>query len=279
MSYDLKNDFKLSDCLVRPARFEDKDGLLKVARGIWGGSDYLPQVLDRWLSEPWFLVCEYKGDAIACLKMTLFPDNVLWFEGLRVQARYQNLGIATKMNKHCFELAKQISEEHPGIRYEFCTYYKNVESLHLTQKLGFKTVERFYVLDKRGIKETREPEVLPDFGLKHFHNYPHYIPCAWQSLHHTEAVLPYLREHGKLFRTPNSVYYLGGLHEQDIIILEPNLNALQKDLPYLQYWFGSRKSYSVIMPEKFKSLLFRMLNMGFRFWEEQPAENMLVLKL
>lgn len=185
-------NFELDSCLIRPATKADRDDLISVSKGIWGGTDYLPKVMDRWISEPWFLVCEYQGHVIACLKLSLFPDQVLWFEGLRVRSRYQNRGVATLMNRHSFALAHDLRRAGKVRSFEFCTYYLNKESLHLTQKLGFKVVATFWQLNKRGIKATREPKLLPRVDLKAFRHYGKYIPCAWQSLHHCpgRAALP-----------------------------------------------------------------------------------------
>lgn len=272
-------DFQLSECRVRIAIPEDKADLLRVAKGIWGGTDYLPKVVDRWISEPWFWVCEYRSRVIACLKMTLFPDNVLWFEGLRVHVRYQNHGIATLMNHSSFDLARKLRTENPKLRYEFCTYYQNVESLHLTHKLGFGIVEKFYDLRKHGIKATREPRILKNIDLKLFHNYSSYIPCSWQSVHNTPASIPFLKRHGSVFRTPQAAYYLGGLHEPSITLLEPPTPSIKDDLPYFQHFFGSLKTYGVILPQAWRDYLPFLQQYGFRFWDEEVVENMLVLQM
>lgn len=271
--------FDLGKCVLRLAEPRDREDLIRVAKGIWGGSDYLPKVLDRWIAEPWFLVCEYEGRAIACLKMTLFPDNVLWFEGLRVQNRYQNKGIATLMNKRIFAIAQKLRQGQPSLSYEFCTYYLNKESLHLTRKLGFQEAEKFYNLDKRGVQNCLNPKLLKDIDLKRFHNYPVHIPCAWQAVHNSPASLPFLREHGELFQTPHATYYLGGLHERCILLLERPQASLKQDLPYFQYFFGSRKKYSIILPTSFRKDLPLLHKCGFRSWEKERVPNMLVLKM
>ncbi|MFO8144700.1 MAG: GNAT family N-acetyltransferase [Candidatus Syntrophosphaera sp.] len=272
-------EFDLDECVVRLARPSDKADLTRVARGIWGGGDYLPKVFDRWVREPWFWVCEYQGRAIACLKMTRFPDDVLWFEGLRVQVRYQNHGIAKFLNRHSFLVASKLRRENPAIAYEFATYYLNVESLHLTQKLGFRVVEKFYSLKKRGVAKTEKPGVLRNIELAAFRNYPAYIPCAWQSVHNTEASLGFLQEHGFLFQTPHARYYFGGLHDPCVTLLEPPSSSLREDLPYIQHFYGSRKSYDLIMPSSFCSSLPLLHKHGFRVWGDERVENMLVLRM
>ncbi|MBW6513783.1 MAG: GNAT family N-acetyltransferase [Candidatus Syntrophosphaera sp.] len=257
----------------------DRQDLIRIAKGIWGGTDYLPKVMDIWISEPWFLVCEYRGRVIGCLKMTSFPDHVLWFEGLRVQVRYQNHGIATLLNRHSFAIAARLKRDDPALSFEFCTYYQNSESLHLTQKLGFRVVHKFYVLNKRGIKATLEPRILEDIDLGLFHHYPDYIPCAWQTVHNSLASLPFLKERGCLFQSPRATYYLGGLHERYIILLEPpNLN-IKADLPYFQHFFGSRKSYQIIIPPEFRASWQILHLAGFRVWADEVEENMLVLRM
>lgn len=272
-------DFELNDCLVRQATPSDREDLIRIARGIWGGTDYLPLVMDRWISEPWFLVCEYRGKVIACLKLSLFPDQVLWLEGLRVQKRYQNRGIATLLNRHSFALVEKLRREGKVRSFEFCTYYLNSESLHLTQKLGFKTVETFWALDKRGIKATLEPRILPKVDLKAFRHYGKFIPCAWQSVHHCPDSLLFLNKYGKLFQTPRATYYLGGSHKPYITLLEAPGPNMKEDLPYFQHFFGSRKSYGIILPLAFRESLPLLHELGFFFWEKEAVENMLVLKM
>lgn len=272
-------NFDLNACHIRPAKPSDRDDLIRVSRGIWGGTDYLPRVMDRWISEPWFLVCEYQGRVIACLKLSLFPDQVLWFEGLRVQTKYQNRGIATLMNKSSFALAEQLRSEGKVRHFEFCTYYLNSESLHLTQKLGFKVVETFFQLNKRGIKATQEPKILPKVDLSAFRHFGRFIPCSWQSVHHCPDALPFLNKYGRLFQTPRATYYLGGAHEPSITLLDPPGPELKAELPYFQYFFGSRKSYGIILPPAFKNSLPLLHQLGFHFWDHEEAENMLILSL
>ncbi len=272
-------DFDLSKCIVRPAKPSDRDDLIRVSRGIWGGTDYLPLLMDRWIADPWFLVCEYLGRVIGCLKLSLFPGKVLWFEGLRVQKRFQNLGVATLLNRQSFTLAEKLLREGTVQGFEFCTYYQNHESLHLTKKLGFKVHTGFYVLAKRGVKATLEPESLPLQNLEPFRHYGSHIPCAWQSLHHIDESLSFLSARGKMVRTPNASYYVGGSHEPHVTLLEPPTLRMKLDFPYLQHLFGSRKSYNIILPPAFRDSLPLLHELGFRFWHGEVLLNMLVLTL
>jgi GNAT superfamily N-acetyltransferase len=273
--------FNLDNCIVRLAQARDREDLIKVSKKIWDGHDYLPRILDRWLSEPWFFVCEYDARVIACIKLTAFPDNVLWIEGLRVHPKFQGKGIATLLNKHLFRFAEQLRCKNPALSFEFCTYYKNVESLHLTRKLGFRDVEGYYNLEKRGVHRTQKPEFVRDFGPEIFAHFPHYLPLNWHAVHSQSSSLKYIRDHAEIFKTPNGLYLIGSEGEKCITFLGRPCAELSVELPYLQYFYGPRKSISVTLSSKFKDDLPLLLKHNFYFWDDdgEVTRNMLVLRL
>ncbi len=277
----MKKHFNIDECIVRPADVEDELPLIALAKGIWDGTDYLPKILSRWLSEPYFYVCEYRSKVIACLKLTLLPDHVLWFEGLRVHKNYQGKGVGSLMNRELFAFAARLKDKDPLISYEFCTYYRNVESLHLTRKLGFKVIEKFVTLDRRGIVRQNQPRIIQDYDQSVFDLYPRHIPCGWQILHNCPETLDYLRSRIVVFETPQARYMLAGLAEKDIVLLSPPPVNFQAELPYFQYFYPPRTRYSIIYPLRFRRYRQRFRKAGFGTWENQkifPA-NMLLLKL
>ncbi|MCB5261857.1 MAG: GNAT family N-acetyltransferase [Candidatus Cloacimonetes bacterium] len=273
--------FELEDCLVRLARPQDRKDLIAISRGIWAGTDYLPQVVDRWLNEDWFFVCEYQGRVLACLKLTLLPDNVLWFEGLRVHRRWQGKGIARFMNTEIFRFASGLKQENPALSYEFCTYYKNYESLAITSKLGFEQQEGFYNLERRGVQHIEQPEIVQDYGLEIFAHYPKYLPINWHAVRATTAALPFIKKQATLFRTPQALYLMGTVGEPCITLLSPVPEDIQAELPYLQSCFGPRRKLSLTLPAKFAAQIPRLQQNKFYFWadEGEVALNMLVFAL
>lgn len=278
----LPPSFDINACLVRKARPEDKPSLQRMSRTIWDGHDYLLQVLDRWLFEPWFLVCEYHGRVIACLKLTLLPDKVLWFEGLRVHGRYQGNGIGKLMNRAGMALAETVARKHPGLSYEFCTYYQNTESLSLTSRIGFEVVRRFITMDKYGTHNTRVPKVLRRPDADWFASYPDYIPLGWRSVHNTPDGISFIRRNAVFFQTPQARYMLAGYPERYITFLDIPVRNLKDELPYFQYFYGARKKYGIIMPTEFASAIPHLKRHSFTFWDEEPdaePHNMLILKL
>lgn len=277
----MKKDFKLDECLVRLAIEHDRTDLEEIARSIWDGHDYLPKVLDKWLNEPYFFVCEYRGKVIACIKLSLFPDHVLWFEGLRVKGSFQGNGIGGFMNREMFKFAAKLKESDPSLRFEFCTYYKNVESLHLTAKAGFRMAEAFYTIDKHGIKAQTIPEIVQDYNMSLFATYPKHIPLGWQAVHNCEDSLEFIKQRAIVFRTHQAIYMLAGLNEKNVVFLSPPVLDIKAELPYFQYFYGPRKKYGIILPSSFKKHLSRLHAHGFKFWdnEPKPVKNMLIQSL
>ncbi|MDY0151513.1 MAG: GNAT family N-acetyltransferase [Candidatus Cloacimonas sp.] len=269
----------LDECHIRLATPSDTDGLMAIARGIWSGSDYLPQVLPRWLAEPYFFVCEYQAQIVACIKLSLFPDSVLWFEGLRVKKSFQGHGIGSLMNREMFRFAETLKLKNPNLKFEFCTYYKNVESLHLTKKVGFTAVQQFFTLDKNGIKQQATPKFVNDYDLSLFKLYPDYIPCGWQSVHHCPEALAFIKSRAIVFETPQAQYLQAGVAEKNIILLSPPPQNMKAELPYFQSFYPPRKRYGLIVPIGYKKHLKHLHECGFRFWEKEPklTPNMLIL--
>ncbi len=272
--------FKLEDCLVRLARPEDREDLLAISHDIWDGDDYLPQVLDSWLVEDWFFVCEYHGRVIACIKLTLFPDNVLWFEGLRVHLRWQGQGIGKLMNKEVFRFASELKQGNSALTYEFCTYYKNYESLAITHKLGFRLQEGFYNLERLGIERTDQPEIVQDYGTEIFANYPRYLPINWHAVHAKAEILPFIKTHATVFRSPQALYLTGSAVGRSITLLSDLPEDIEAELPYLQHYFGPKRIIGLTLPSTFAEQTPRLKLSKF-FWEEEGemVKNLLVFSL
>lgn len=184
------------------------------------------------------------------------------------------------MNREMFRFAAALKQKDPLLQFEFCTYYKNVESLHLTQKIGFRIMRKFITLDKHGIKRQLAPQIISDYDLNIFSLYPDYIPFGWQMLHNCPETLEYIKPRITVFRTPQSLYMLAGLAEKNIILLAVPPKDIKAELPYFQYFFKPYQRYGVIFPTKYKRYRKRFLQAGFFNWDSgnRLAENMLVLK-
>lgn len=271
-----KHTFNKEDTHIRPALPADKNGLIKMAKTIWDGGDYLPKIVDTWIAEGGFFVAEWQSQIIGCTKITMFPRNVMWFEGLRVHSRYQGKGIGKLLNAFGFRYAMAQKESNPHLSFEFCTYYKNVESIHLARKLGFKVLRRFYVLSKRGVDKCLPPMILDDYDISIFHNLPSHIPCGWRALHNHPDSLSWIKDHCKVFQTPQGRYLLAGISGLCIIPLDSPPVDIGAELPYFQTFYGPRKSIELILPLSWKAQIPYLKKKGFRFWDKETKANMLI---
>lgn len=276
-----KQQFDIEQCLVRLAKPSDNKDLTEIAKTIWDGGDYLPKVAKTWMNEPWFLVCEYQNKVIACIKLTLLPNQSLWFEGMRVHGEYQGLGIGRLMNQAAMKLASEIEPRYPKLKYEFITYRLNKETLHLTTKVGFKEVESFYSLEKHGTLSLKKPKIITKVKLDIFEHYPLYLPVGWRGIHKDPDSLHYIHKHAKLFASPKMRYLLSGHDYRDVTVLGTIPQDIRAEIPYIQFMIGYKKDFSIIFPKSQKEALPRLLDAGFKFMDDNPNQqpDMLVFSM
>lgn len=263
--------FDIKECKTRLAKKGDAKDLVAIAKTIWSGSDYLPQVMTGWIKEPWFIVCEYHKRVIGCIKLTLLPDNSLWFEGMRVIRDMQGKGIGRLLNEAVMKKALEIKAEKPGLHLEFSTYFLNQETLHMAGKMGFKQVDGFYLMEKYGGRILKEPHIITDYGMEIFEQYPKYLPLGWRTIRNSPEGLDYIKKHGTVFATPKARYLQGGHKNNDITILDPLPPNMKAELPYIQHLIGYKLNFSFIMPSTvLPSALFSLESQKFRFGDENP---------
>ena len=93
---------------IRPVRPEDRRRVEEIARGVWDGHDYLPEVFDDWLADPAsaFLAAELDGTVVGLQRTRPLAPGLAWYEGLRVDAAYRRRGIARAMLRAAIEEAR-----------------------------------------------------------------------------------------------------------------------------------------------------------------------------
>jgi len=96
--------------VVRPARPEDRAGMEALCAKIWEGHDYVPEVWDEWLADPYgeLTVVELKGRVVGLGKLTRLAEDEWWLEGLRVDPAYRRLGVARRLQAHQVALAERV---------------------------------------------------------------------------------------------------------------------------------------------------------------------------
>lgn len=95
---------------IRPATGADTASVVEITRNIWEGSDYVPYVWHRWLTEPSGLtyVATIDGQVAGFHHIAIHPDNTAWMEGMRTAESWRARGIASALLEHGVEVARDI---------------------------------------------------------------------------------------------------------------------------------------------------------------------------
>lgn len=126
--------------VVRPARRADRDALFAMSKKVWGGTDYLHLIWDKWLADPngGLLTVTLDGEPVGVSKVTLLGPGEVWLEGLRLHPRLHGRGLTRQINRYSFQVA---AKHHPkSIRYS--TGAGNAVSRHLGEIRGFWLIAR-----------------------------------------------------------------------------------------------------------------------------------------
>lgn len=149
---------------IRKAKPEDGQAILEISSQIWGGTDYVPRVLDKWINgSEGILWCALLDDCVlGFARSTYLSGNRCWLEGIRVspEARGQGLGKALVANQ-----IKDASDK----GFESCglsSYIENYESLHIVRNNHFEEMAQFKIYDwSKNSEETGiEAEAFEEIG-------------------------------------------------------------------------------------------------------------------
>jgi len=123
---------------------EDYEDIVDIAKGIWGGNDYLPAVFHKWVDDKGIFlggVDAEKGKVVAVGKMSILTDGSGWLEGLRVHIDYRGLKLGRRITEELLERAEKALEEGNIKKIAFATHIGNVESKTMMEKLNFQLKE------------------------------------------------------------------------------------------------------------------------------------------
>jgi RimJ/RimL family protein N-acetyltransferase len=143
---------------VRRMAPADKPAMMEIASHIWEGSDYLPAVFDEWVSdeEGEFAAVHLDGRLVGCGKLTFLTPTDAWLEGLRKDPRIQAKGLGASVARY---FLSSLARRHDITSIRFSTYVKNIASITMNERLGFR---RRTVLSVKAWAGTRaQLEALP----------------------------------------------------------------------------------------------------------------------
>ena len=134
---------------------EDRERILAISAKIWEGEDYIPQVLEQWLSEGGLFVAELAGKVVGFAKNTELSPGEIWLEGLRVDPEHQGKGVAKTLARAQLEAA--LAKKPRSVR--LATVEENLAGLHIAQELGFRKIARFSYLEADAVGPKSLPSV------------------------------------------------------------------------------------------------------------------------
>lgn len=125
---------------LRKATEEDRQQCILIERSAIKTFSYLDDVWDYFNSIKGDLTCAYVDGKMAGIgKFTLLYDGSAWLETLRVDPKYQGLGVGKKLYENYFKQA----QEHACKSMAMYTGTSNMVSAGLASNFGFKKTQDF----------------------------------------------------------------------------------------------------------------------------------------
>ncbi len=148
------------DITLRRAMPQDKPRIIEISSQIWDGEDYVPDVIDEWLTdENAELVVALRGGQVVAFAryVWLLPGHgpaqpgYAWFEGIRTDPAAQNRGIGKAITRYFLDQVARAGAQ----RAALWTYLEDPASIHIVEAHGFRQVARFVYLEARDSSPAR----------------------------------------------------------------------------------------------------------------------------
>lgn len=126
---------------IREATRDDEPRILKLVEHTWSWGDYIPSVLDKWLSndKSKVFVCTKGDELLGMVHLSIEEGGLGWLEGARVAQDHRNKGIATMLANHTVEYASKIGLS----KLRLAVAVDNKPSIRHVEKVGFRAFKTF----------------------------------------------------------------------------------------------------------------------------------------
>jgi ribosomal protein S18 acetylase RimI-like enzyme len=130
---------------IRTAREADRESILAISSQVWDGYDYVPRVLDAWLSgqDGELLVALLDGSVAAFSYRTWLAEGHAWLQGIRTDTAKRGRGAGRALTEASIERSWRDGARRIGLS----TYRDNAESMHIVEAYGFQRVASFVYLE------------------------------------------------------------------------------------------------------------------------------------
>lgn len=129
---------------------KDYNEVKNLCKNIWDGSDYLPQVFNKWVEDKkgCFLGLVHDDKIVALGKYSILPDSQGWLEGLRVHPNYRGQGFANKISDKLLSIAKEDFNKNKIPSIGMCTHLDTPASINMMSNRGFKLEQSCMIVFK-----------------------------------------------------------------------------------------------------------------------------------
>ncbi len=132
---------------IRTARLADRSRILAISSQIWGGDDYVPQIIDEWFrmrgSE--VAVADLNGSVIAFARTVNLTPGYVWLEGIRTDITSQGHGAGKALTEYFIEKATREGAQRIGLS----TYIDNLASIHVVEQHRFVRQASFILAEAK----------------------------------------------------------------------------------------------------------------------------------
>lgn len=170
-------------------RLEHKDyaDIVEMCRGIWDGTDYLPELFHEWVDDRGLFLGAFDTDTnkvIGTDKYSVLHDGTGWLEGLRTHKDYRGKGIGKELALRTFKEALDDLDKGRINKIAFSTHISSVESINLMKGLGFN-LEQEYIFIQKEYSQSDGKLSMEDFSVE-----------SWKPSYEEFRELPYIKRRG-----------------------------------------------------------------------------------
>jgi GNAT superfamily N-acetyltransferase len=124
--------------MIKKITEKDRSCVIEIASKIWEGDDYISFVFDEWVNDTDgnFAGLWENGKLVGFGRLKFLTPTDIWLEGLRKDPDSNSKGVGEKLSQYYYNYLQ--GKKITSIR--FSTYFDNIASIKLNEKLGFKKV-------------------------------------------------------------------------------------------------------------------------------------------
>ena len=126
----------------RKAVKSDIPSILDLSKFIWEGTDYIPYVVERWISSsnPFIVAVDDEKYMVVGFEHATIYGNSMLIEGLRVHPEYRSNGIASSL----LDIIIKKSTDYNIKKIYYLTWFENSISIGMGVKRGFSIKNKFF---------------------------------------------------------------------------------------------------------------------------------------